>query len=338
MDRPETAAASTLIAVDTGTTNTRVWLLDGESVLVRREAAVGARDTARDGNDARLRAALRACIGDVLRAAPRDRPAPSRIAAAGMISSAQGLVEVLHLVAPAGVAELAAGAHETLVPDVSERPFVLVPGVRTAARPGAPDGIGATDVMRGEETLCVGLVRQGRLAPGGALLNVGSHWKLIRMDEAGRVAWSITSLSGELLQAARTQTILSSALPELGLMSADTAGLLDGLAETRRSGLARALFCVRLLELSRAGTPQTRLSFLLGAFIGADLDRLRSSGALPSGTPITISGDQKIGGAWASVLEREGHRVRSLSPAQVEAGLLGGLRAVLDARLPPRGL
>jgi len=327
-------AGSTLVAVDTGTTNTRVWLLDGDRVLVRREAAVGARDTARDGSNVRLRAALRASIAEVLRTVPPGRPAPRRIAAAGMITSPQGLVEVPHLVAPAGVGELAAGARETLVEDVSDRPFFLVPGVRTAARPGAAAGIGATDVMRGEETLSVGLVQQGHLAPGGALLNVGSHWKLIRMDEAGRVAWSVTSLSGELVQAARSQTILASAVAEGVPTRADPDLLIDGAAEARRSGLARALFCVRLLELSAAGTPQTRLSFLLGAFIGADLDRLRVSGSLLPGTPITISGDEKVGGAWASVLEREGHPVRSLSPAAVEAGLLAGLRAVLDARLP----
>jgi 2-dehydro-3-deoxygalactonokinase len=309
-----------------------VWLVDGDKVLLRREVGVGARDTARDGNNARLRAALRATIADVLEAAPRDRPAPDRIAAAGMITSAQGLMEVPHLAAPAGLSELAAHAREALIADVSHRPFLFVPGVRTAARPGAPDGIGATDVMRGEETLCLGLLGRGRLDPGGALLNVGSHWKLILVDEKGRVAWSVTSLSGELVQAARTQTILASALPEGVLESVDTASLLEGVDEARRSGLARALFCVRLLELSGAGTPRTRLSFLLGAFVGADLDRLRAGGALPPGTAVTISGDEKVGGAWATVLDREGHPVRSLSPPEVEAGLLAGLRAVIEAR------
>jgi 2-keto-3-deoxy-galactonokinase len=38
----------TLLCVDVGTTNTRVWLTQGAEVLVRHEAPVGARDTARD--------------------------------------------------------------------------------------------------------------------------------------------------------------------------------------------------------------------------------------------------------------------------------------------------
>ena len=156
----------TLLCVDSGTTNTRAWLVAGDRILARREAGRGARDTARDGHDRALRRALRDLIAD-LRATrdARDVLPPRHIAAAGMITSAQGLVEVPHVRAPAGIDELAAGAQEKLLPDVADLPFVFVPGVRTAAIPGAPAGIGGTDVMRGEETLCLGLVRQGRLAP-----------------------------------------------------------------------------------------------------------------------------------------------------------------------------
>jgi 2-dehydro-3-deoxygalactonokinase len=314
------------VGIDAGTTRTRAFLVDGERILARAEAAVGARDTARDGDDRRLRAALRASIAEVAGTA-----APRCIAAAGMVTSPQGLVEVAHVLAPAGLRELAAGAHEQLLPDVSDRPFLFVPGVRTAGVPGAL-GIGATDVMRGEETLCLGLVRTGGLAAGGALLSVGSHWKLVRIDEKGRVAGSITSLAGEMVRAVREETILASALPPGPLASVDAARLLEGMDEARRGGLSRALFCVRLLELAGAGGPEGRLSFLAGAFIGADLDRLQGGGALPAGTPVTIAGGETIGGAWTLALERRGFPVRSLPPSEVDAGLVAGLGAVMEAR------
>ena len=102
--------------------------------------------------------------------------------------------------------------------------------------------------------------------------------------------------------------------------------------EARRSGLARALFCVRLLELSGGTRAKGRLSFLVGAFIGADLDRLQARGALPRGTPVTISGGEKLGGAWAIALERAGCPARSLSAAETEAGFLAGLGAIMAAR------
>jgi len=331
------SGAATLLCVDSGTTNTRAWLVAGDHILDRREAPLGARDTARDGHARALRAALRDLIAG-LRATgdAQDVLPPRHIAAAGMITSAQGLVEVPHVSAPAGIGELAAGARETLLADVADLPFVFVPGVRTVAIPGAAPGIGATDVMRGEETLCIGLLAQGRLAPGGALLSVGSHWKLIRIDEAGRVAWSVTSLAGEMIHAARGQTILASAVPRGPLTEPDLPQLLEGMDEARRSGLARALFCVRLLELSGAATPEGRLSFLVGAFIGADLDRLCASGALAA-APVTVAGDEKVGGAWSLALDRFGCPARSLTAAEVEAGSIAGLGAILEAvRLMPQ--
>jgi 2-keto-3-deoxy-galactonokinase len=41
------------ICIDTGTTNTRVWLTAGGRVLAQARAGVGVRDTARDGSPTR---------------------------------------------------------------------------------------------------------------------------------------------------------------------------------------------------------------------------------------------------------------------------------------------
>ena len=293
---------------------------------------MGARDTARDGHNGRLKAGLREVLNALLRERPADIPPPRFIAAAGMSTSPQGLLEVPHVPAPAGATELAAAARERTFPDVSEVAFVLVPGVRTVERRGAAKGIGATDVMRGEETLCVGLLRQGLLGRGGTLLNLGSHWKLIRTDAEGRIAGSVTSLSGEMIQAVRSQTVLASALPDGPLGEPDPAALAEGMEQARRSGLLRALFCVRLMELAGRSTPAGRLSFLVGAFIGSELDGLRATGALEPGTSVAISGGEKVGGAWATALEQSGQTVRSLSPGEVEAGFLTGLRALIGLR------
>lgn len=323
---------STFLCVDAGTTNTRVWLVAGDRILARREAAVGARDTARDGDDRALREGLRRLIAEILAGAGDGVARPKRIAAAGMITSPQGLLEVPHVVAPAGLAELAAAAQERVLSDVSDLPFVFVPGVRTIGLPGVPSGIGAGDVMRGEETLSIGLLHQGRIAAGSALLNVGSHWKLIRIDERSCVAWSVTSLAGEMVQAVRSETILASALPAGPLTDPDVQRLLDGMQEARRSGLARALFCVRLLHLSGTTTPEGRLSFLVGAFIGADLERLQANGSLPAGTPVTIVGGDKVGGAWRVALEQAGCPAQSVAAADVEAAFVAGLQAIVEAR------
>jgi len=308
-----------LVCVDAGTSRTRAWLVEGGEVRARAERAVGARDTAREGHDRALRAGLREVIAEVLRGAGPE--VPRGIAAAGMITSRQGLVEVPHVAAPAGLAELAAATREERLPDVAGVPFLFVPGVRSPA-----------DVMRGEETLGLGLLARGRLAPGEALLNAGSHWKLVLTDGAGRIAGSVTSLSGELMRAAREETILASAVPDGPSAAVDVALLGEGMEEARRGGLARALFRVRLLELEEVTRPAGRLSFLIGAFVGADLEGLRSTGALPADVAIAVAGDEPLGGAWTVALESAGLRARAIPPAEVEAGLVAGLVAIVEAR------
>jgi 2-keto-3-deoxy-galactonokinase len=102
--------------------------------------------------------------------------------------------------------------------------------------------------------------------------------------------------------------------------------------EARRSGLARALFCVRLLELAGGSSAEGRLSFLVGAFIGAELAGLEAGGALAPGMTVTIAGDDKVGGAWRLALARAGWTAYSLTPAEREAGFLAGLSAIVAAR------
>ena len=58
------------LAIDTGTTNTRVFLLDrAGAVLAAAKAETGVRDTAVTGSTARLKAAVKRCLEEALAAA-----------------------------------------------------------------------------------------------------------------------------------------------------------------------------------------------------------------------------------------------------------------------------
>ena len=156
--------------------------------------------------------------------------------------------------------------------------------------------------MRGEETLCVGLLKLGLLKAGGTLLNLGSHWKAITVDNDAHVATSVTSMSGELIHAAQSQTILASALPQERPETLNEEWIEAGMREQRRSGLSRALFCVRLLEQRNECTPDDRFAFLIGAFVASDLDSLVKQGLLTSNRPVVITGDRAVCSAWKHAL------------------------------------
>lgn len=317
----------TIICIDAGTTNTRAWLIGGDKILVRAEAMVGVRDSAREGSAAKLRATLKNLIAEVCR---HSTEKPGGVIAAGMITSSLGLAEIPHIAAPAGIRELAAATLSFQFPEVAELPFLLVPGIRSGEAQGDCDSISEADVMRGEETLCVGLIEKKLAALPGAILNLGSHWKAIQIDKSGQIAFSRTSLSGELIYATQTQTILASAVPHERPENIDSEWADAGMREQQKSGLARALFCVRLLEQKCECTPNQRLSFLIGAFVAADFEGLSRQKILAPEKTVLLTGGGTIADYWEKILRRAGIGATIIRPDEVTAAFLSGLQAILS--------
>jgi 2-dehydro-3-deoxygalactonokinase len=324
------------VGIDMGTTNTRAWLVAGDRIVSRARSAVGVRDTAVSGSAAAVRTAVGDLVARLAETARRDEGlAPECVIAAGMVTSALGLAEVPHVPAPAGAAELAGGAQRHRFEELAGLDAWLLPGVRTGPPTLDAAQIGAADVMRGEETLCVGLIVDGMLPVGARLLNLGSHWKTIRIDGEGRIAGSSTSLSGELLHAAQTRTILSGSVPPDRPERISWAFFRAGMAEAERSGLARALFCVRLLEQRTRSDPAERLSFLAGAFVGAEIGA--GGWGREEAGPVVIAGGEALAAAVTAAFRERNREAAVLSPAQVEAAMLRGLRLVGGAAIAARG-
>jgi 2-dehydro-3-deoxygalactonokinase len=321
----------TYVCLDVGSTNSRAWLVRDGSVLGRETAAVGVRDSARDGSTDRVRATVRELIARFAGDA-----APEAVLAAGMITSPLGLVEVPHLVAPASAADLSHGLVVCHAPDVcGDIPVLLVPGVRTdgaAQESSQAAGARGADVMRGEETMVVGLLASDVLRAGGAVLNAGSHWKLIRVDDQRRIAFSRTSLGGELVHTAQTGTILAASLPAGPLERIAPAWLEAGAEAGRQDGLLRALFEVRLLDQHRAAAPDERFSWLVGACIAEDIDALKSAALITAGTPIVVTGPAAIPAAWVHLLGRAGISATSLDAARVEQAFIAGLLEIVKQK------
>ena len=322
-----------LICVDAGTTNTRVWLTVGDQVVARAQAGVGVRDTARDGSSARLRNALRELINQVQGAALNRGcgQSPECVIAAGMITSPLGLTEIPHVTAPAGLNDLAAATRPHSFTEITGLPILLIPGVRYGPRPCDQDTVGTTDLMRGEETLVIGLGALGLLKPRSTLLNLGSHWKVIKLDRDARIESSVTSMTGELIHTAQTQTILASSVPPARPSVIDRTWLEAGMREQRRSGLARALFCVRLLEQGSESSAEQRLAFLLGAFLASDMDAMYARGLLDSQGAVVITGGGAISEIWRGALAQNSMPAIALNDSEVEKALLTGFRRVFLA-------
>jgi len=315
---------STAILVDTGTTNTRVWLVRDKTILEHKTAMVGVRDSARDGSTAKLRSTLHELFLEV-----QEQEKASCVIAAGMITSALGVKDIPHITAPAGLTELAKETHCHQFPDITDLPVWLVPGIRSGAPTCDRNTVSSLDMMRGEETLCAGLIELGIAPPPCTVLNLGSHWKAIQIDGEGRVSSSVTSLTGELIFATQTNTILASAVPHERPGKIHQEWAEAGLKEQRRSGLARALFCVRLLELRAECSAEERLSYLAGAYLASDFDGLRKSGLMSNAQPVLITGGGALAELWRHALAEESSPCKVISAEQSEMAMLTGLSSIL---------
>ncbi|HEU5408875.1 MAG TPA: 2-dehydro-3-deoxygalactonokinase [Nitrospira sp.] len=304
-----------------GTTTTRVWLINGNHSIHRLEAPAGVRNTAIVGDNDRLKAVLRDLISRQQAYADGEGLDPRYVIGAGMLTSALGLREVPHVQGPISAEDLRNNVTAGEFPDVTQLPVMLVPGVKTGEALIEPWEVGKVDVIRGEETLCVGLLADNVLRPHSSVLNLGSHWKSIAVDQQGRIEKSLTSLSGELMLASQTDTILASSIPPGRPTVLNMAWVKHGMHEEQSSGLARTLFCVRLLELDARTSPIERLSYLIGGFVSQSLSVLLSKSMIRK--HVVICGSRGIADAWKCALNERKIEAENYSERTEDAFIRG---------------
>jgi|SRR5579864_5022332 len=327
-----------VVALDGGTTNTRARLLRNEQVVATARRAVGARDAVMGGRAQKLAEAVRECLDEVCRT--EDAARPERIVAAGMLTADVGLVAVPHVIAPAGLDELARGVVACSFPEIADQPIEFVPGIRTPSGPG-PDGWAEADVMRGEECETLGAWQALAASNEGdrstnqtrVFLWPGSHTKLVEVNAAGRIVRSYTTLAGELTSALARHTLLAASLPDPWPGQLDRDSLAAGGKLASREGLGRAAFLVRIADLFHSLGPAERAAFWIGAVVANDVTHLVRHPMLAHGVPVWVGGPQPQRSIYAEELaaQRVG-QVRAISDELAEHASAWGALAISRRR------
>ncbi len=315
------------VALDGGTTNTRARLLKGDQVVATARRSVGVRDTVLSGGGVSpLALAVREVIAEVL--ARGDCPQPDRIIAAGMLGAPDvGLTGVPHVIAPAGIDELARGAISKVMPEISPIPILFIPGVRTPPGDG-PDGWAEVDVMRGEECETLGvwltLKPQGRLA----FVWPGSHTKYVEVDETGRITSSATTLAGELTMAVARHTLIAGSLPEEWPAELDpqAVAMAQRLVLEKHVTLMRMAFLVRVAALTQVLSPAQRVAFWIAAVAVEDAMHLGLH-TVTETIDIRVGGRGSIRSIYCDVIRQvSNHEVEAINDELNErASALGAL-------------
>ena len=281
-----------MLLMDMGTTNTRLFLFDGERVTDTEKGAFGAGSTLSEGR-AFLESGVRGLMETLLARnslSVKDIPC---IVASGMAGSELGIAEVPHLAAPAALSDLVDGIKTVKMESITEIPFRIVPGVRKNNAAGEIE-----DMMRGEETETFGICDLMGLDKNVVLVLPGSHNKVLALDENGAICDFVTSMSGELMSAVSGHTILKGAVSYDYALDEDA--LREGAEFAKTMGLGAALFRVRVLSKRPNADADKISSFFSGAILSADAELAK--GYANQGKKVYVGGKATLRHALAILI------------------------------------
>jgi 2-dehydro-3-deoxygalactonokinase len=292
-----------LIGIDWGTSNLRIHRIDNAGGIIEsRRSARGILNVPQGG----FAQVLIDEAGDWL----DDSPAVP-VLACGMVGSRQGWLEVPYLPCPVGVPELAGALHTSEIADTCTVHFVA--GV---AWHGDADQADVADVIRGEETIITGALRES--LDDGLVCLPGTHAKWAWVQD-GALQRFRTAMSGEVYQVLLEHSILGRMVASDAAFNSDA--FLRGVARANTAGgLLHHLFSVRSLRLFDELSEQHAASYLSGLLTGNDVLSMRAVGEFPPS--LTLVGEGAACEAYAQAFTALGIRYKTIDgDRSVAAGL-----------------
>ncbi len=247
-----------LLCLDGGTTNTRIRLMTDDKVTDTVQVKIGSSEK----DNTALKCAVKEMISKILERNNLQEKDICAVLTAGMITSEFGLFELPHITAPAGVKEFADSIKEVLLPEISTIPFWFIPGLKN----NEPE----PNMMRGEETECIGLCASLNVHEPVAIILPGTHNKVILFDE-NKITACNSMMSGELIAALHGYTLLRHALPEKLPKEYDESALFAGADYCKMYGLTDAALRVRSIQKAGTRTQDWLASYLVGAVLYCDI-------------------------------------------------------------------
>ncbi|MDN3689991.1 2-dehydro-3-deoxygalactonokinase [Cyclobacterium jeungdonense] len=193
------------------------------------------------------------------------------ILCSGMASSTIGIRELPYATLPFPVNGSTMEMHFYRSGEVMDHPIFLLSGVKSTR-----------DVMRGEETQLIGVIRQLPSFSGqGVFIFPGTHSKHIYVS-SGEITDFKTYMTGEVFQLLSQNSLLSDSI-SVGELAGSELGFAfaKGVEEGARNNLLGTLFQVRANELFGKLSKAENFHYLSGLLIGNELSNLSTNGDFP---------------------------------------------------------
>ncbi len=263
-----------LITLDCGTTNMRLRLYDGKTLLYELKKKVGGRDATFSGDKERLRIALKEAICELLRQNALNESDIEVILCSGILSSDVGIYYIPHAVAPCGVRESARAAKLCSFEDITSIPILLIPGVKTLPTEGETNeykSIECMESMSGEECEVFGAMEQTGLFGNFFVALPGSYNKTIEINERGQINSISTGMCGEMMTAMSEYTVLKKTLPSPVIRKIIPEKLVFGFDYARLHGMSSSLIKSRMVMTIGNYTPDEAANLFVGILLVDDI-------------------------------------------------------------------
>lgn len=249
------------IAMDMGTSNTRVWLNNGNKVIAQKHSTFGASFKKTAGAEAFFEK-VNFLVDSLLSDSSIERCDVECIIVSGMGGSEMGLCEIAHISTPVDLYTLANSVVRKNIPQINGIDILFVPGVMMKC------GNEICDMMRGEETELYGILSGMNEKEAFTLVLPGTHNKIISVSESGRIKHFCTTMSGEMLDLLIKQSILQGSVSHDFKPSSEY--VLRGALDANQNGIGYTAFHTRVM--SKNGVDSDLLSsYIYGAVISQDI-------------------------------------------------------------------
>lgn len=263
--------------IDCGSVSTEVFIVDENSnILTSAVQKIGVQHVASSGSKEVLKEGIKDAL---VSAAENLKIEVSKIefaVAFGMITSEIGLKEVPHMMAPAGINELANNVEIVENSHIFplDIPIIFIRGIKNPYEPNTYADIKKVDLMRGEETQMIGLLKQVKPTLPVNIIQLGFTTKLIHINREGKISGSITALSGQVYEAIKKETFIGKCIKPKNENKKTESFFSEEILKAAQNsvnstGLLRTVMLTRFSEIALS-TNWRELKFFLESAIAAD--------------------------------------------------------------------
>ncbi|WMI80259.1 2-dehydro-3-deoxygalactonokinase [Anaerotignum sp. MB30-C6] len=265
------------IYIDSGTSNSKLYLVKDTQSVDTIIANVGTKDSAISGSNDVLLSGLKEIYNHVLdKNGLKDCDIES-IWLSGMVTNPFGIIEVAHISTPVDGKKLLEHRYVHFEEKYFHRYLNLIPGVKTA-QPGqivTMENIDKMNNVRGEEIEAIGMVASGVIPreEDCVMISPGSHTHLLYIKN-GTITDIVSNFTGELNYAIKKDTILGGELTNEDIVLTKEY-VIQGYNMVKTYGLARALYIIHATKVFDVCENEIRNCLLSGVIAGGVMDMLK---------------------------------------------------------------